>query len=559
MVATLLRLKFRLVIAEMRRSVVRLVLYLIMGANVLLLLVMLLVGLIAASFYIEGNEALVGTITIISGSVIVAGWTILPLLFFGTDQTLDPARFALFPLTGRKLAPGLVLAGAIGFPGLFTALVALGSALPWLHSPLVFLVGLLGGALAFLMTQVCCRAASTALSGSLSSRKAKDLIGLIGVVVVLVLSMGSYVASMAFALFAENSGGFVDLAANAQRISTVLAWTPLGAPWALATDAASGQWLLLLGHLAVTLVYLALGLRLFAAVLDKALITPVRAGSTAVARHDSIARAGGWLWANGALEPVAAICARCLRYWRRDPRYLGQIPAVLLVLILFVVMGITMPMLPASDDAAVAVMDSISSVMVAFGLSFCALMTGYILSADVATDASAWWIHLATGVKGWQDRLGRIIAQGAWAVPLLLLAAIAIPLVLGNTERIPTTIAVMLTLYLTGAASAAVFSALIIYPVPLPGESPLRMKTGMMGSQMLAQFGSLTAGGLAGLPIAIWAIFATGWQAWLVLVVGLLWGGGVLVAGIILGGKIMDSRGSAILQTLIKNDTRERA
>ena len=556
MVATLLKLKLRLVIAEMRRSVARMVIYLIIGINALISIIALLAGLVAASFFIEGNEVLAGTITIICGSIIVVGWTILPLLFFGTDQTLDPARFTLFPLTGRKLAPGLVLSGALGIPGLITALIALGSALPWLRSPVVLLIGIVGGVLGFLMSQVCCRAASTALSGSLSSRKAKDLLGIIGVIVVLILSMSGYAISLAFELLAGSSGGLLNLAATAERISSVLAWTPLGAPWALAADAASGQWGLLLGHLVVTVIYLVLGLRLYAAALDKALITPARAGSTAVARHDSIARAGNWIWANGALEPVAAITARCLRYWRRDPRYLGQIPSVLLVFILFVMMGVTMPMLMPGEDAAF--IDTFAASMIGFGLAFGALMTGYILCADIASDASAWWLHLTCSVKGWQDRLGRIIAQAVWAVPLIVLSAIVIPIFLDNPARIPTTLGVMVTLYLTGAASAAVFSALIIFPVPLPGESPLRMKTGMMGSQMLAQFGCLSAGGLLGLPIAIWAISATDWQAWLVLVIGVLWGAAALFGGIILGGRIMDTRGSTILQTLVKNDTRER-
>ena len=557
MVATLLGLKFRLVVAELRRSVARLVLYIIIGSNALIALALLLIGLIATSFVVEGNEALVGAITVILGSIVIIGWTILPLLFFGSDQTLDPARFVLFPLTGRKLAPGLVLAGVLGIPGLLTALVSLGSALPWIHSPLIALIGLVGGALGFLMSQVCCRTASTAASGFLSSRKAKDLTGLISLIVILVLSMSGYFISLVFAFISENSTGFEGLAANLQQLSSVLAWTPLGAPWALAADAAHAHWWLMLGHLAVTVIYLIFGLLLYAAVLDKALVTPARTGPVAISRHDSIARAGSWAWANGALAPVAAITARCLRYWRRDPRYLGQIPAILVVLLLFILMGATMPMLSSDDN--VAIPPALITGMNGFGLGFTALMAGYVLSADVASDASVWWIHLSTGIKGWQDRLGRIIAQASWTLPLIILGGSLVSVIVGSMDRIPAVLGAMVALYLTGAAAAAVFSALIIYPVALPGESPLRMKTGMMGSQMLSQFGCLTAGSLLGLPVAIWAIFATGWQAWLVLVTGLLWGGAMLAVGIILGGRIMDSRGSAILQSLIKNDSRERA
>ena len=557
MVTTLLALKFRLIITEIRRSIARLVVYIIFGLNALWMLVLLLMGLIAASLVVEGNEALVGAITVIVGSAIVIGWTLLPLLFFGFDQTLDPSRFVLFPLTGRKLAFGLVLAGIIGIPGLLTALVALGSALPWIQTPYVLLIGLVGGTLGFLTTQVFCRMASTALSGSLSSRKVQDLTGLISLVVILVLSMSGYLVSMAFSLLSESPDGLGSLVSASVRISSVLAWTPFGAPWSLAADAALGQWWLMIGHLAVSVVYLALGLWLYTVVLSKALVTPARSGPSAIEKHDSIARAGGWIWANGPLVPVAAIAARCFRYWRRDPRYLGQIPAVLLLFVLFVVMGITLPTLISEDGTTVAA--SFGTGMIGFGLGLTALMTGYTLSADVSYDASAWWIHLTTGIKGWHDRLGRIIAQAAWAAPLLLLGGIAVPLIVGGSTRIPAIIGAMFAFYLTAVATSSIFSALFIYPVALPGESPLKVKTGQMGLQMLSQFGCLALGGLLGLPIAIWAIFATGWQIWLVLIVGLLWGVAVLTAGVFFGGKIMDSRGAAILQSLIKNDSRERS
>jgi ABC-2 type transport system permease protein len=245
-----------------------------------------------------------------------------------------------------------------------------------------------------------------------------------------------------------------------------------------------------------------------------------------------------------------------MRYWRRDPRYLGQVPAVVLALALFTVIGVTLPLLPSDNNTAFT--NILGTGMIGFGLGLTALMTGYILVADVASDASAWWTHLICGIRGWQDRLGRTIALSLWAIPLLLVGGIAIPLFLGNSNTIPAVLGAMLSLYLTGAAASSVFSALIIYPVPLPGDSPLRMKTGMMGAQMLAQFGCLFAGGLLALPIALWAIFAAGWQVWLVLVVGIVWGAAVLTAGIIVGGRIMDSRGPAILQTLVKNDSRER-
>ncbi|MDR0285347.1 MAG: hypothetical protein LBI33_10740, partial [Propionibacteriaceae bacterium] len=499
MVATLLKLRFRLAIAELKRSTVRLVLTIIFGLYALVMVAALVILMLVAAGTVNGHQHEAGAIIVVVGSVVVVGWILLPLVFFGSDQTLDPARFAQFPLTGRKLAPGLVVAGLVGLPGLITALLCVGSALLWIRHPGVVLVGVVGGALGFLMTQVTCRMAATALAGTLSSRKAKDMTGLIGLVLILLLSSLGYVISLVAARFSA-SGNWTQAMAASQTAGTILSWTPLGAPWALVGDAAAGSWGLLVVHLVLTLAYLAAGLWAYGAVLDKALQTPAHEGTTGVLAHDSIAKAASWPWAAGRYAPVAAITARCLRYWRRDPRYLGTIPAMLLLPVLFTVMGKTVPADEIGSFFTVGI--------VAFGLGLMALMAGYSLSADVAFDASAWWIHLAAGVKGWQDRLGRVVAQALWCVPFVLVVGIAVPVIMGAPGRIPTTLGAMAALYLVGLGVASVFSALFIYPVALPGESPLRMKTGMMGTQMLAQMGSLLGAGLLGLPVCLWAVFA---------------------------------------------------
>jgi len=558
MVATLLSLKLHLTIADLKRSTVRLVIWIILAVSVLSTVALVLVGLAASSLAVAGHEAQTGWIMILAGSALVVGWTLIPLVFFGFDQTLDPARFAQFPLTGKQLAPGLVLAGVLGLPGLFTALLCLGTSLPWIATPLVALVGVVGGALGFLMTQVCCRVATTALSGSLSTRKAKDMTGLIGLILVLVFSMSSYAVSLGANLLSSSSSSFATTWIMAEKAATVLSFTPLGAPWALVSDAGQGLWLMAGVHLAVACAYLGLGFWVYSAVLNKALVAPAQAQSTDVVAKDSIARMANARWAKGVRAPVAALTARCLRYWRRDPRYLGQIVSILIMPVLFTVIALGLPSL-SSGGAPDQVLPYLTKGLIAFGLGFMALMAGYTISADIAYDSTAWWIHLACGVKGWQDRLGRLIAQAVISTPLVLIAAIAVPLITKDPRIIPGTLAAMTCLYLISLGVSSVFSALIIYPVALPGESPLKMRTGMMGSQMLSQMGCLGITVLLALPLCIWTIFASGWLAWAAFAVALIWGGAATVAGVILGGKIMDSRGPAILATLQKNDSRERA
>ena len=45
------------------------------------------------------------------------GWLVVPVLFTGIDQTLDPRRFATFALPRRRLLLGLLAAALVGLPG----------------------------------------------------------------------------------------------------------------------------------------------------------------------------------------------------------------------------------------------------------------------------------------------------------------------------------------------------------------------------------------------------------------------------------------------------------
>ncbi|GAB3886355.1 hypothetical protein GCM10027612_23300 [Microbispora bryophytorum subsp. camponoti] len=64
-------------------------------------------------------------------AMFAVGWIIVPLTAFGLDETLDPARLAVFPLTTRQLATGMLAASAAGawpiasLAALFGGMVAL--------------------------------------------------------------------------------------------------------------------------------------------------------------------------------------------------------------------------------------------------------------------------------------------------------------------------------------------------------------------------------------------------------------------------------------------------
>ena len=60
-------------------------------------------------------------------TLVFALWLVIPLFTAGLDETLDPRRFALFPLRGATIVSGLAAAALIG-PGALTTALTLGGA-----------------------------------------------------------------------------------------------------------------------------------------------------------------------------------------------------------------------------------------------------------------------------------------------------------------------------------------------------------------------------------------------------------------------------------------------
>src|SRR5690606_28105223 len=81
-------------------------------------------GLAALGLTTSGTvDAEIGfMVAVYTGSALVLGWALLPLLFFGVDETLDPARFALLPLRRGTLVRGMLAAAFVGTPAMATLL-----------------------------------------------------------------------------------------------------------------------------------------------------------------------------------------------------------------------------------------------------------------------------------------------------------------------------------------------------------------------------------------------------------------------------------------------------
>ena len=122
MVAHLLRLKLLLLRNLFRRSRAQ--------------TIGIIAGIIYFSFAVIGVALLLGALRAslddarvlipLVGAATIVLWTIVPLFTFGSDPTLDPARFSTFAVPTRDLAVGLALAALIGLPAIATGVIMVG-------------------------------------------------------------------------------------------------------------------------------------------------------------------------------------------------------------------------------------------------------------------------------------------------------------------------------------------------------------------------------------------------------------------------------------------------
>ncbi len=513
MVAHLVRLKATLLRNGLRRSawqVVGLVFAALYASGAVVAAV---VGLGALSTQDVGTRR---AVVVLAGAVLVLGWWFLPLVAFGVDATVEPVRFATFAVPRRDLVIGLALAGLVGVPGIATTLVAAASALPWWRQPLAALAALVGAVLGLALCVVGSRAMTTALDPLLTRRGFREVAAVV-VVVPLVL-LGPIIQGLAGAISGH--------AAVLPALSARLAWTPVGAPWALGSDVAAGQWTAALAHLGIGLVTLALLLALWAGRLGSAM-APRRSigGATHV---------GVGLFARFPATQVGAVAARSLTYRRRDPRYVAAlVPVVVFPVVFALTAGRSGPLVAVPLVAA---------------------MLGFSIAADISYDGTAFWMHVMAPLGGRDDRWGRVLATAVIGVPAVLVAGIV---ALGVADRWGLVVPVLgftLGSFASALGVSSVASASVVVPVVPAGSSPFTSRQGGSMAAVGTQLAGMAVLGALGLPGLVLTIFAATTGSLLLgavaALVSLAIGGTALVIGVRKGGDLLDRRAPDLLQSL---------
>lgn len=522
MVAHLVGLKLQLLRNTLRRSpaaLIGLAIGVVYGGGVLVLVV---AGLVSLRFLPE-LEASRAALTL-GGALLVLAWAVVPVVAFGTDPTLDPNRFATFAVPERQLAVGLAAAGLVGLPGLATAVLVLATFVTWSRSLPALLAAVVGGLLALATCVLLSRVVTAAAARVLSSRRGRDAVAVLGFLLLIGLAPASSIGG-SFELTLEDLAG----------VTRAVGWSPLGWAWAAPADFAQGQPLTGLLRLALAVALAAGLLRLWQHQLRRAVHDPRGA-----AQGGSDSTRGG-LGLLGSLPgtPLGAVAARTAVYWRRDPRL--AFPALITTLF---PAGLVFAWYFGGSELALAAMPLVSAYMLGWGQH-----------NDVGYDSTAFWLHVASGVDGTSDRVGRLFPSavlGAVCVPAYAVLGAALG---GRWDLLPATLGVGAALLLAGLGVASVTSAVKQYPVPGPGESPFATPPGGAGITLLVQ----AVVGLAVLVVALPALalgalawFGHGWAAWAALPVGLGVGAVAAVAGVRVGARLFERRAPELLQDLVR-------
>ncbi|TLP62170.1 hypothetical protein [Microbispora triticiradicis] len=438
-------------------------------------------------------------------AMFAAGWIVVPLMAFGLDETLDPARLALFPLTTRQLATGLFAASVAG-PWPIASLVALsGGVVALAHGPGGVLLGVPAVVLQFAFCIVISRLVTTALSSALRTRRGRDVLAVAAVFGVLFAQLPNLLLNQRLA---ADPAGLLASAAD------VLRWTPPGlAAHAIADGGLAGVADLVV--VAVTVV-----------VLGWLWITALR---HALVRPDSSNQGGGSVrrsWAGGLLPGgmIGAVVAKELKYARREPR--GRVNWIIAIFVSAVVMfSLHGPGVSAGPTSAIG------------PACLAALVIGLQSANSFGIDGRSLWMNaVAFGTPRdlRTDLAGRHLAMAVIAVPLLALASLAAALVAGDATWAPAAALTAWGVLGVGMGVGALTSVTVPYTYPdrlnaFSGAAP-----GQGGQAFVSSFATMLAVAALALPVALPVLLGTTWVAVLAVPYGVAvaWAGRRLASGI---------------------------
>ncbi|MFI0937811.1 transporter [Streptomyces sp. NPDC021020] len=445
-------------------------------------------------------------VAVTAAVVLAVGWAVVPLFFFGGDETLDPTRLTMLPLRPRPLLTALLVSSLVGVGPLLTALLATGAVVSLAYGAAAAVVAVPAALLVLALCVSLSRAVAAANTRLLTSRKGRDLAVLSGVFVA--------IGAQLIRIGADSlSGG--DGLEHADSALSVVRWIPPGTAVDAVRSADRGAYGLAVLQLALTAVAVAAVLRWWHHSLVRLMVSP-DASTIAAAPEESASRAQGTggrrlPWPRLPEGRTGTVVQRQFRYMWREPRAKASLVTGLAV-------GLLLPAVAVFQDGSV------------YQCLWAAGLLGVQMFNLFGTDGSAFWT-VAAAVADRRDAelelRGRALAVAAIAVPYVTVVTVGAAVVLGQAGSLAETLGVSYAFL--GALVATGCVASVRYPYALPHDNPFG--TAAPGQSSLAALnligGMLTAAVLC-LPVFVPVIVlhATGHHGllWLALPVGVPYG-----------------------------------
>lgn len=516
MVGLILSLKLRLQLNSLKQSTGKVVGTVLLSLLLLGSSVLCAIGL---GFLRGQSLALTASVTTVAFAVLTAMWLLGSLTVFGTDETLDPARFALLPVSARRLMPGFVLASIIDLLGISTLILLVGVLVAWTRTPLLSLAALAAVVIGLLTCVLGSRVLTSALAKTLSGRRFRD----VAAIVIALSGAGIGIGlSLVANLFARNPAAALQ---TLEKLAAILGWTPFGWAWSVPGALAAGKTGAAALRLGLALLLAAVLWFAWQHYLQRALTSPVESGGSAGSVRESSVL--------DRLLPASAagaVAGRCLRYWRRDPRYLASLGAMLVIPLIVMVNAFT------GEQSNLA---SIAPALVAalFGVS---------IASDLAYDGSALSAHVLTGLRGRDDRWGRAMVYLSIGVIMTTITTVVSVGARGDWSALPG-VAALGIVFLFGSTGVGLALG-TVWPgsAPPPGQ-PFGKGSGGMENLLLFGVTSLISVVVASPVLAL--VLATQLD-WLAMGLALIIGPLVLVTGIRWGGRRLEQRYPEVLATV---------
>ncbi|MGC5285621.1 ABC transporter permease [Micromonospora sp. DT231] len=481
------------------------------------------------------------------GALLVLGWLLLPLVFFGVDETLDPARFALLPLSRRTLVTGLLAAALVSVPVLALLVASFGLVLTawalggW-SAGLVALLGVAGG---LLLCVAASRAVTSAFASMLRSRRVRDLAA-----VLLAVTAAMLGPLQVFGLAALRDADWDRLTG----LATVVGWTPFGAPWTVGIDVAQGRVWAAPVKLLITVVAIGALLLWWSRSLESAMVGAANAGKAPAQRAATggavgqlFPRLAGW----ARRDRFGALVARETRYWWRDARRRAN-------LITIAVVGIFVPVLInvtggdfALEDGAglTAGAADTSPVLVTISMLLVGVLAAVTLANQFGFDGSAYAVNVVSGVPGRVELRARMVAFSLYVLPMQAFVAVVLSVVLGRPEWLGLTFGSLVATYGAGLAVNSFISVLGAYSLP-ETSNPFAMNSGAGVAKGLLTVLAMAISVVAALPMVVAAALLDDAWLWLALPLGAAYGLGAALLGAYLAGDVLDRRQPELLSTV---------